>query len=85
MITCKYCIIEKGITGKDGFETEEEFFEHIEMVHDIAVRRPGESHEEALERVREKNPRIGTDDCQCPGCKERRRLKYLFFNRGAMN
>jgi len=85
MIACRYCIIERGITVRDCFETGKELIEHIEMVHDIAVRRSGESHKEAVERVKEKNPRIGTDNCQCPACKEKKKLYHLFFNRGTMN
>ena len=85
MIACKYCVMEEGITVGDCFQTEEELAEHLEMEHDIVVRRPGETEEEARERAKAKNPRIGTDNCRCPVCKEKRRLRNFLFNRAIRN
>ena len=70
---CKICVVERGCTIKDSFETEEELFNHIEMEHDIVVQRDGETEEEAWDRVKKKNPRIGAENCQCPDCKAKRR------------
>lgn len=80
VIGCKYCAIERGITVKDCFETEEEYFNHLEMIHDLIIRREGETAEEAEKRVKAKNPRIGTKDCQCPACKEKRKILSGFLN-----
>lgn len=85
MIACKYCTMEKGITIRDCFETDEELAEHIEMEHDIAVRRPEETGKEAREGAKAKNPRIGTDNCRCPACKEKRRLEKFLFSRAIRN
>ena len=73
MIGCPYCLLPGGrgwrMAGKQGlFDTDEEFIEHIEMEHDLAVRREDETEEQALARVKAKNPRIGTKDCRCPSC-----------------
>lgn len=70
---CRFCAIEKGITVRDCFENQEDFFNHLEVVHDLVVSRVGESDEQARERVKTKNPRLGTKNCQCPGCKQGRR------------
>ncbi|HDH45184.1 MAG TPA: hypothetical protein ENG66_07380 [Thermococcus sp.] len=85
MIVCPYCVAEKGLNierdkGKHLFETEEEFFDHLEMVHDLVVRRKGETDEQARKRVEEKQKkvfgyvRIGSENCQCPSCKAKRGL-----------
>lgn len=81
MICCKYCILTKGLRGseiKEGkkcFGTEEELFNHIEMEHDLVINRGKETEKEAFERVKKKNPRIGTENCQCPACQNKRKLK----------
>ena len=80
LIGCRYCTTEKGITVKDCFETEEEYFNHLEMEHDLVVRRPGETEEEAMERVKAKNPRTGTENCQCPACKQKRKILSDLLN-----
>jgi hypothetical protein len=54
------------------FETDEELFDHIEMEHDIPVRREGETAEEAMKRFKAKNTRAGGPDCQCPACLRQR-------------
>lgn len=71
---CTYCIASKGLTLKSDhlFETDEEFFDHIEMVHDLPVRREGETNGQAMARVKAKNPRLGGPDCQCPNCLHKR-------------
>ena len=72
-IACKYCIATKGLKGseleKQTFGTQEEFVEHIEMVHDIPVTRKGETEKETMDRFSKKNPRAGGPDCQCPACQ----------------
>lgn len=73
-IACKYCIATKGLRlDRDRlFETEEEFFDHIEMEHDLPVRREGETVEECMKRFKAKNPRASGPDCQCPACLHKR-------------
>lgn len=73
-IACKYCIATKGLRlDRDRlFETDEELFDHIEMEHDIPVKREGETAEEAIRRLKAKNPRAGGPDCQCPACLHQR-------------
>jgi hypothetical protein len=73
-IACKYCIATKGLRlDRDRlFETDEELIEHIEMEHDIPVRREGETEEETMRRFKAKNPRGGGPDCQCPACLHQR-------------
>jgi len=70
MITCKYCTMTKGLTMDSDhiFKTDEELFNHIEMEHDIPVRREGETEEACMVRFKAKNPRAGGPDCQCPDC-----------------
>lgn len=80
LIGCRYCAIEKGITVKDCFETDEEYFNHVEMVHDLVITRQGETKKEARERVKAKNPRLGTEDCQCPACRQKRKVLSSFLN-----
>ena len=65
---CKYCVAIKGATSKDAFETDEEFYNHVEMEHDIPVKRKGETHEQTMKRFKAKNKRAGTKDCQCLSC-----------------
>ena len=71
-IGCTFCLLPggPGIGPTKGgvFDEEDEFFDHVEMKHDIPVRRPGESQEEARDRVLAKNPRIGGPECKCPSC-----------------
>jgi len=85
MIACPFCVAEKGLNlerdkGKHLFENEEEYFNHLEMVHDLVVRRKGETEEDAIKRVREKQKkefgfvRIGSENCQCPACKAKRKI-----------
>lgn len=73
-LACRYCIADKGLRLSSPwiFESEEEFFDHLEMEHDLVIRRDGESDAEAQARVKAKNPRIGTESCQCPSCKANR-------------
>ncbi len=72
---CKFCLIygTKSLTIRDAFNTEEELFDHIEMEHDLVIRRLGETEAEAKKRVYAKNKRIGTGNCQCPNCIRKRR------------
>ena len=55
----------------------EEWFNHLEMEHDLVVRREGETEEEARKRVKAKNPRLGTENCQCPTCVRNRKPPTL--------
>lgn len=75
-IRCTYCLLPggPGIGRALGtiFEDEKEFLEHLETVHDLPMRRVGETAVEALERVKAKNPRVGGPHCQCPACLHRR-------------
>lgn len=73
-LACRYCIADKGLRLSSPwiFASEEELFNHIEMMHDLVVIRGGETDDEAFSRVKAKNPRIGIDDCQCPSCKAKR-------------
>jgi len=73
-IACKYCIATKGLKlDRDHlFESDEELVDHIEMEHDIPVRREGETEEECMSRFKAKNPRAGGPDCQCPTCLRNR-------------
>ena len=52
----------------DALAGDDELHEHIEMEHDIALRREGETDQEAQARVLAKNPRMGGPDCRCPDC-----------------
>lgn len=85
MMACRYCVLEKGIIAGDFFKTQEELIEHIEMVHDMPIRGPGESHTDATARVKKKNPRLGGPSCQCPACKGKRQLKAMFFDPRRLN
>jgi hypothetical protein len=75
-IACKYCIMTKGLKGSDIAtlpKTEEEFLEHIESEHNIAVRREGETDEQAKQRLFAKHPEArDPSTCKCPSCKARR-------------
>lgn len=86
-IACTFCIASRGIKGTgntlDGktravFDTEEEYFDHLEMEHDLVVRREGETEEEARKRVEDKQRkafgfvRLGSEKCNCPACRGRR-------------
>jgi len=66
---CPYCFNIVRI------EIWEDWFNHLETIHDLVVRREGETYEEAIARVKAKNPRIGTENCQCPRCVIRRQLE----------
>jgi len=69
---CRYCLSEKSLTVNDGFETDEDFHNHLEEEHDLVVRRENETEEQAEARVKQKNPRIGTEECRCPDCRRKR-------------
>lgn len=69
----------KGIrmADKQGvFENDEDYFNHLEMEHDLVIRREGETDKQAKARVKAKNPRMGTENCQCPACLAKRSLGY---------
>lgn len=54
---CKICIAEHGLRGSDIAslpKTEQELFDHIEDVHGIPVRRPGETDQQAIARIAQK-------------------------------
>lgn len=73
---CPYCLSTEGLKGSEleekGFKTDEVFMNHLEEVHDLVVRRSDETEEDALARVKMKNPRVGTVKCRCPGCLNKR-------------
>ena len=75
MIGCKYCLLPggKGIRLSDCFETDEEFFDHIESEHHIPVRRDGERNAETMERFRREKPEAGGPNCKCPTCQGHQR------------
>ncbi len=65
---CKICILTEGLTGNNTDslpETEEDFFDHIEKVHHIPVKKEGETHEQAIKRFLAKYPEV----INCPHCK----------------
>lgn len=66
---CPYCFKILPFENDSG-----EWLNHLEMEHDLVVRRKGETKEEATERVKKKNLRMGTEDCQCPRCVMKRKL-----------
>ena len=73
MIACKLCLVsgESGVSFAKGniFKTDEELFDHIEMVHDVGpVVREGETEEQATARFKAKNTRAGGPNCRCPRC-----------------
>lgn len=74
-IACKICIVTKGITTKDLFETQEELIKHIESVHHMPIMLPGETEEQTQERFLKKYPEAAT----CPECIEAkvRRMQRL--------
>ncbi len=55
MITCKLCVMTRGLEmGEPNqalFETDEELFDHLEQAHHTVVRREGETHADADRRV----------------------------------
>lgn len=61
---------ESGISFAKGniFKNEEDYANHIEEVHDMPVRRKGETKEECQQRFKAKNKRAGTENCRCPAC-----------------
>ena len=67
---CKYCIMDKGLRlgDKHIFETDEEFYQHLEKDHHIPVRRDGETEEQTLVRFQKENPEAGGPNCRCPSC-----------------
>jgi len=66
---CPYCLQIIYI------ESWEDWYNHLEMDHDLVIRRKDETEEQAITRVKAKNPRMGTPNCQCPRCIAERRLK----------
>ena len=77
-VLCKLCLMygnplrSGGLTLGNMLKDDEELFEHIEIVHCLPVAREGETKEQAKERVKRKNPKVGTDQCTCPHCMVRR-------------
>ena len=69
---CTYCLSEKSLRLSDGFKTDEDFNNHLEEEHDLVVPRENETKKESWARVKKKNPRIGTKECMCPNCKNKR-------------
>lgn len=74
-LTCKKCVVELGfkLSDKDRiFETEEQFFNHLEEVHGTPVARKGETEEEAMERCAKKGIVPDKEKCKCRECREKR-------------
>jgi hypothetical protein len=74
-IGCPYCVMPggKGISLSHGvFDNDEDYYEHIEMDHDIPVRQDNETEEDCMKRFHAKNTRAGGPDCQCPTCMSER-------------
>lgn len=73
---CKFCVQENGLNGQDVPllpKTEAEMFAHIEGEHHIAVRREGESREEARARMLRTYPEAGNPKtCKCEECRMKR-------------
>lgn len=71
-ILCPFCLAVDGLKAEDidekSFPDDDAFADHLEEEHDIIVRRDDEDDDKATKRVKEKNPRIGTDKCKCPEC-----------------
>lgn len=81
-IVCKICIEERGLIGSEleerGFNTNEELIQHIEKEHNIPVRRPNETEDEAIARVKKMYPEAGNiDTCKCPQCRAKRMLENM--------
>jgi hypothetical protein len=68
-VLCKLCTVEGNTIFANALAGDDELYEHIEMVHDVPVRREGETDQKAMARVRAKNPRMGGPDCRCVDCK----------------
>jgi hypothetical protein len=66
---CSICAITEGVRGGGLFETDEEFFAHLEHDHHIPVKRPGETEEGAVARFKRENPEAGGPNCKCPNCR----------------
>jgi hypothetical protein len=59
---CRICVLFKGITIRDTFETEDELFDHLEREHHYVVPREGETQADADRRVLDNG--IACDDCK---------------------
>jgi len=72
MKVCQKCIIQFGFKLSDkgkNFETDEELYEHFEMVHGIPVRRENETAKDAEERCAKKGLSENRNKCVCKECK----------------
>lgn len=66
-LACRVCIMKDGLKGSeiDSLpKNEEELMNHLEKVHHMPVRMPGESHKQCIERFLKKYPEART----CPEC-----------------
>jgi len=72
-IVCDLCVLELGGEVQVPFDTEEQLYCHLEERHDLVIKRPGETQEQARARVQKKNSRIGGSECMCPNCILKRR------------
>ena len=72
MKVCKECIAKFGFKLSDKgktFETDEELYEHLEMVHGTPVIREGETEEECKKRCKAKGLSPDRSKCVCEECK----------------
>jgi len=69
---CQKCIVQFGFKLTDkgkSFETDEESYEHLEMIHGIPVIREGETKEECERRCQAKGLSSDRNKCICEECK----------------
>jgi hypothetical protein len=75
-LACKICVLTQGLKGSDIAslpQTEDELIEHVERDHHVAVVRPGETQEQALDRLWAQHPEARDPaTCKCPGCASAR-------------
>ena len=74
---CRYCVATKGLKGselkKRDLSDPEKMAKHIESEHNIPVRRPGETSQQAMKRFRKEQPQAGNPElCKCPECQAER-------------
>mgnify|MGYP001583873331 CR=1 FL=1 len=72
MKVCQRCIVQFGFKLADKnktFETDEELFEHLEMIHGIPVRREGETEKDCMKRTAKKGLSSDRNKCVCEECK----------------
>lgn len=78
-LCCVICLARYGIKGSDlaekGFKNENDLAEHLENIHGIPVRRPGETKKMAKIRCVQKGIVPDQNQCQCQDCHHKRQNK----------